>query len=99
MKMRKMRRIRADMSIEGYDLPDWFGMTSVRCNYTLDRHWYLLYWGWSIDSRTKLSYVPVPHADCPRSLSSLSFWSSILPSPKNTKLSHPSLSLHAMIEC
>jgi len=31
-------------------------------------------------------------------LSSLSFSSSTLPSPKNTKLSHPSLSLHAMIK-
>jgi len=30
--------------------------------------------------------------------SSLSFSSSTLPSPKNTKLSHPSLSLHAMIK-
>jgi hypothetical protein len=31
-------------------------------------------------------------------LSSLSFSSSTLPSPKNTKLSHPSLSLHPMIK-
>ena len=34
----------------------------------------------------------------PRTLSSLSFLSSILPSPKNTKLSHPLQSLHAMIK-
>jgi len=44
--MRAMGRIPADMSNEGYDLPDWVGMTSYRCNYTLDRNSYLLYQGW-----------------------------------------------------
>jgi len=29
-----------------YNLPDWVGKTSYRCNYTLDRDLYLLYRGW-----------------------------------------------------
>jgi len=41
--------------------------------------------------------VPVSHYDFPHLLWSLSFLCSTLPSPKNTKLSHPSLSLHAII--
>jgi len=41
--------------------------------------------------------VPVSHDDFPHLLWSLSFLCSTLPSPKNTKLSHPSLSLHAII--
>jgi hypothetical protein len=86
------------MSNNGYDLPDWVGMTWYRCYYTPDRDSYLLYWGWSIESYTKFSYVPVSHDDFPPTLSSLSFLSSILPSPKNTKLSHRTLSLHAMIK-
>ena len=43
MKMRTMRRIRADMRNRGYDLPDWVPKTSYRCNYTPDRDSYLLY--------------------------------------------------------
>jgi hypothetical protein len=35
-----------DMSNQGYDLPNWVGMTSYRCNYTPDRDSYLLYRGW-----------------------------------------------------
>jgi len=45
----------------------------------------------------EILYVPVSPDDLPHLLSSLSFSSWTLPSPKNTKLSHPSLSLHAMI--
>jgi len=41
--------------------------------------------------------VPASHDDFPHLLGSLSFLCSGLPSPKNTKLSHPSLSLHAII--
>jgi len=41
--------------------------------------------------------VPVSHDDFPHLLWSLSFLCTTLPSPKNTKLSHPSLSLHAII--
>jgi len=40
---------------------------------------------------------PVSPDDFPHLLWSLSFLCSTLPSPKNTKLSHPSLSLHAII--
>ena len=47
-------------------------------------------------TRRVRSFFPVD--DFPHLLSSLSFSSSTLPSPKNTKLSHPSLSLHAMIK-
>ena len=46
----------------------------------------------------KLSEVPVSHYDLSHLLSSLSLSSSILPSPKNMKLDHPSLSLHAIIK-
>jgi hypothetical protein len=37
-----------DMSMRNqeYDLPDWVGKTSSRCNYTPDRDSYLLYQGW-----------------------------------------------------
>jgi hypothetical protein len=37
MKMRMMWRISADMTNPGYDLPDWVGKTSYRCNYMPDR--------------------------------------------------------------
>jgi hypothetical protein len=87
-------RIRADMRNPRYDLPDWVGKTSYRCNYSPDRESYLPYQGWSIDLHTKFSEVPLSHGDF---LSSLSFLSSILPSPQNMRLSHPYLSLHAMI--
>jgi len=98
MMMRTMWRIQADMRNQGYDLPDWVGKTSYQCNYT--PHWdlYLPYRGWSIDSYTKFPEVPVSHDDLSHHLSSLSFSSSALPSPKNTKLSHPSLFLHTMIK-
>jgi hypothetical protein len=42
--------------------------------------------------------VPVSHDDSPHLVSSLSILSSTLPSPKNTKLSHSALSLHAMLK-
>jgi len=45
----------------------------------------------------QIYYVPVSHDDFPHLIGSLSFLCSTLPSPKNTKLSHPSLSLHAII--
>jgi len=38
--------IRGDMGNQGYNLPDWVGMTSYRCNYTPDQASYLLYRGW-----------------------------------------------------
>jgi len=53
--MRTMWRIRANMTKQGYDLPDWVGKASYFCDYTLDRDSYLPYWGWSIDLRTKFS--------------------------------------------
>jgi len=45
----------------------------------------------------EILYVPVSHDDSSHLLWSLSFLCSTLPSPKNTKLCHPSLSLHAII--
>jgi hypothetical protein len=96
--MRTMWRIRVDMSYPGYDLPDWVGKASYRCYYTPDRDSYLPYWGWKIDSHMKFTSVPISHDYFPRTLSSLSFMSSILPSPKNAKLSHHSLPLDAMIK-
>jgi len=41
--------------------------------------------------------VPVSHDDFPHLLWSLSFLCSTVPAPKNTKLIHSSLSLHAII--
>jgi len=99
MKLRTMWRIRADMRNEKYALPDWVGKTAYWCNYMPDRDSDLPYQGWLIDSHTKLSEVPVSHADFPCHLSSLPFLSSTLPSSKNMKFSHRSLSLHAMIKC
>jgi len=96
--MRTMWRIQADMRNQRYDSPDRVGKTLYLCNYRPDRDSYLLYRGWYIDSDTKFSYVPVSHDDFPRLLSALSFSSSSLPSPNNTKLSHHSLALHAMIK-
>jgi len=84
MKMRTMWRIRADIRNPGDDLPDWVGMSSYLCNYTPNRDCYLPYPGLSIDLHTEFSQVPVPNDDFPRTLSSLSFLSSIIPSPKNT---------------
>jgi len=43
------------MRNQGYDLPDWVGKTSYRCDYTPDRDSYLPYRGWSIDSHPKFS--------------------------------------------
>jgi len=48
-------RIRADMRNLGYDLPDWVGKTSCRCEFAPDQDLYLPYQGWSIDSHTKFS--------------------------------------------
>jgi len=45
----------------------------------------------------KILLVPVSHDHFPHLLWSLSFLCSTLPSPKNTKLSHPCQFLHAMI--
>jgi len=45
----------------------------------------------------EILYVPVSHDDFRHLLWSVSFLCSSLPSPKNTKLSYPSLSLHAII--
>jgi len=98
MKLRTMCRIREDMRNQGYDLPDWVVKTLYRFNYTPDWDSYLLYRGWSIDPHTKISQVPVSHDDFPHLLSSLSCSSSILTSPKNTKLSHCSLPPHTMIK-
>jgi len=47
---------------------------------------------------TRTWHSLVSDDDSPRTLSSLPFLSSILPSPKNTKLTPPSLSIHAMIK-
>jgi len=96
--MRTIWKIQVDMRNQWYDWPDWVGKTYYRCNYMQDRHSYLLYPGWLIDSHTKFSQVPVSHDDFPRTLSSHSFLSWILPPPKNTKLSYLSLSHLSMIK-
>jgi len=75
------------MRNQGYDLPDWVGQTLYKWNYMPDWDSYLLHRGWSIDSHMKFSQVPVSHDDFPHLLPSLSFSFSILPLPKNTKLS------------
>jgi len=54
---------------------------------------YLLYWQWYINVHTKYSSAPVSHDDFLDVLSSLSCFSSSLPSPKNRKFCHLSLSL------
>jgi len=41
-----MWRIRADMSNQGYDLPDLVGKSSYWYYYMLDRDLYLPYQGW-----------------------------------------------------
>jgi len=53
--MRIIWRIRADMRNQEYDLRDWVGKTSYRCDYMPDRESYLPYRGSSIDSHTTLS--------------------------------------------
>jgi len=76
----------------------WLGLEDLyQCNYPPDEDSYLQYWGWSIDSHMKFSQVPVSHDDFPHLLWSLSFMCSTLPLPKNTKLIHPFLCLHAKI--
>jgi hypothetical protein len=55
MKMRIMCRIQADMTNQGYTLPDWIGKTMYWCYYTLDRNLYLPYWVWQIDTDRKFS--------------------------------------------
>jgi hypothetical protein len=90
-------RISADMRNLVYDLPDWVGKTWYRCNYMPHQESYLPFWECYIDLHTKFSKVPVCNDDSPHLLTYLSFLSSTLPSPENTKLCHPSLSLHAMI--
>ena len=97
MKMTTIWKIRADMRNQEYEFPDWVQKTSYRCYNPPDRDSYLPYREWEIESPTKFSSVPVSDADFPHLLSSLSFLSSALPSPKNTKLCHPSPSLHAEI--
>jgi len=97
MKMRTMWRIREDQRNHGYNLPDWVHKTSSGCYYTSDRDSYLQYRGWSIDSHTKFFPVPVSHDDFPHLLWFLSLLCSTLPSPKITKWSLPSLSLHGII--
>ena len=43
------------MTNQGYNLPDWVGKTSYRCDYTPDRDSSLPYRGWSIDSHMQFS--------------------------------------------
>ena len=43
------------MRNQGYNLPDWVGKTSNRCDYMPDRDPYLPSWGSSIDSHMKFS--------------------------------------------
>ena len=86
------------MRNQRYNLLNWVGKNSYVVYYTPDQDSYLPYRGREIDFHKNLSQVPVSNDIFPRLLSSLSFLSSTLPSPKNTKLSHPSLYLHAMIK-
>ena len=96
--MSTMWRIWADIRNLVYDFPDCVGKTLYRWIYMPDWDRELLYPGWYIDSHMKFSQVPVPHDDFPHLLPSLCFSYSSLPSPKNSKLNHYCLSLHAMIE-
>ena len=96
MERRSLWRIWADWTNPGDDLPDWVRKTSYWWNHKPDQDSYLLYRWWYIGCHTKLSSVPVSHDHMPHSFSSLSFSCSTLQSPINTKLSHSSLSLHAM---
>jgi len=85
------------MTNPGYDLPDCVGKSLQWCYHILYRDTYRLNRSWLIDWHTKFPFVLVSDDDFPDLLSSRSFLSSLVPSPKNTKLSHRSLSLHAMI--
>jgi len=98
MERRTMRRVCALMRNQWYDLPDWVEMTSCQWNYTPDQNSSLPYRGWQIDPHTKFSIVPVSDHVLFQLLSSRVFWSSALPSAMNTKWSHLSLSLPAMIQ-
>jgi len=98
MEMWMMWRIRVDMRNQGDNLPDWFMNTSYWYYSTPHRDSYLPHRRWYIESHMKFAQVPVSHDGFPHHLSSLFVSSSTLPSPKNAKLSHPSLSLHAMIK-
>ena len=95
--MRMIWWIWLNMRHQEYEWPDWVLKRSYQCDNLPDRHSYLPYQGWYIDSHTKFSQVPVFHDDFHQLLSFISVSSSTLPSPKNMKLSHPSLLLHAMI--
>ena len=86
-----------DMRNQGYDFTDCIKKTSDCSHYLPGRDSYLSYWGREIDLYMKSYEAPVSHIDFPHLLFSLSFLSSTLPSPKNTKLSHPTLSLDMMI--
>jgi len=68
MKMGAIWRIRADMRNQGYDGPDWVGKTLFWFYFVPDRDLYLPYRGWSLDSHTKSSEVPVSHDDFPHLL-------------------------------
>jgi len=83
--MKTMWTIREEMRNQGHDFPHWVGKTSYQCDYIPDWNSYLWYQGWIIDSHTKFSYILVSDDNIPHLLSSLSFSSSTLPSPKNTE--------------
>jgi len=95
--MRAIWRIWPAMRNPEFDLRVWVQMTSCQCNYPPDRDSYQQYWGWSIALHTKSSEVPVCHHKFLLLLWCLTFLCSTLPSPKNMKCSHPSVTLHAII--
>jgi hypothetical protein len=97
MKVRMVCRIREAMRHQEFDFPDWVEETLCRRYYLADRDSYMSYRGWSNDWHTILSQVPVSHDDFPPPLRSLPVLCSTLSSPRITKLSHPSLSLPAII--
>jgi len=90
--------IRADVRNQAYTLPDWVEKTAYGRDDTPDQDSYLPDWGRYIDWHTKPSKVLVSNDAFAHLWSSLSFPPSTLPSPANTKLSHPGLSLHTMIK-
>jgi hypothetical protein len=97
MKMWIIWMIQAYAKSQEYDLPDWIQKTSYQCDYPPERNLYLLDQRCSIELHTKFYWVPVSHVNFPNLLWSLSFLYSTLPSLKNPKLRHPSLSLYATI--
>jgi hypothetical protein len=96
--MKSRWRISADMSFHGLYLPGWIGKTLFQCNYMQDQVSHLPYPRWYIDLHTQFHLLSISHGDFPHIISARSFFSSTLTLPENMKLSHCSVSLHAIIK-